>query len=108
MLTAYMHAGLDGKRFWEITPRTYIQEIEAAIHREERDLKKQKVIAWLNASFQRAKKLPKLAEVLGEQKKLTHDQVVGHLKSLSHGKKKRSLEEWLLEQSSAPSVSTSV
>lgn len=104
MRSAWIQAGFVPEDFWRATPRTYILDMEAYAAREARDMKKQKSLAWLNAVLPLQKRVPKLHEILGERRKLNHEEVVGHLKSMTHKMPKRKLREWLSTPSSAPSA----
>lgn len=50
--------------FWEMTPRETFAAMEAANWREERQAKHDVRMAWINANWQRAKRMPSLNSVL--------------------------------------------
>jgi len=66
LLQAALRHGVDALTFWALTPRETVQTIEAARWREERAQKQAVTAAWLTATLSRAKRVPKLARLLGE------------------------------------------
>ena len=63
MQTALM-AGMSISDFWESTPR----EIDIVIQAHIESRKEAVALAWLNAAWQRCKKLPSLSSVIGTEK----------------------------------------
>jgi hypothetical protein len=59
-------AGLPPARFWDVTPRLCIAEMEGASERLKREARAQTGLAWMIATFTRAKKLPSLDALLGD------------------------------------------
>lgn len=68
--------GLDPVNFWDLTPYLTSLVVGGA-------LRKQTTDAWLNANYGRAKKLPDLASLLGDdqEKKDSMDDLKQHLQS---------------------------
>ena len=70
--------GLSPVDFWELTPYLTGLAVGGALSKQTTD-------AWINASFGRAKKLPDLANLLGdvEEKKDNMDDLKNHLQDIS-------------------------
>lgn len=64
MLASYVEAGFDADAFWRLTPRQYLIQMESFAARRQREHDDAVSAAWLNAAFQRGKKLPKLGDFL--------------------------------------------
>lgn len=59
-----MSLGLDPDRFWRITPRLILVELDAAQLRQRRNEDMMLTAAWVSAGLQRASKMPKLKALL--------------------------------------------
>lgn len=64
MCVSYIAAGLPCERFWDLTPRLYLIEMEGARGRLEREQKDRLEGAWYGELLRRQKKLPKLEKLL--------------------------------------------
>lgn len=62
-----MGAGLPPDRFWDITPRLCVAEMEAARDRLQRDRDDRIELAWMVAALGRADRLPSLESLLDRQ-----------------------------------------
>lgn len=60
MHTAWVSAGLDPARFWEITLREADREMRGAVRRQEREANERMSLAWHMVALDRTKTLPKL------------------------------------------------
>ena len=69
MCSAYVAAGLPPDRFWEITPRLYLIEMDGARARIDREFQGLIQQAWLGAALSRAKKLPSLTSLIKDSTK---------------------------------------
>lgn len=54
--------------FWEMTPRETFAALDAAAWREERQARHDIRMAWFNANWQRAKRMPSLQSILNKSK----------------------------------------
>lgn len=61
MCEAYIGAGLDPARFWDVTPRLALIEMNGAELRHRRD----RANVWLGAAMSRAEKLPTFEKFVG-------------------------------------------
>lgn len=64
LLVGALEIGLSRRDFWQMTPREYYRELEAAQRRSENDHRHLLTQAWMTASLTRRKKMPDLDEVL--------------------------------------------
>lgn len=69
MCATYIGAGLPPDRFWEITPRLYLMELDGARIRLDREAQGRIEAAWLGAALSRAKKMPSLASLTADKTK---------------------------------------
>lgn len=60
MCGAYIAAGLSAERFWGLTPRLYLTEMEGARMR----IKRERALVWSGAMLARVEKPPTLAQFL--------------------------------------------
>lgn len=60
MHTAWVAAGFDPARFWEITLREADREMRGAMRRQEREANERMSLAWHTVALDRTKTLPKL------------------------------------------------
>jgi len=60
---AYVAAGLPPERFWDITPRMYVTELNGAIMR----IKRERTLVWSGAMLVRMDKPPTLAQFIDEK-----------------------------------------
>lgn len=61
MCEAYVGAGLDPARFWEITPRLFVTEMRGAAIRHQRE----RSVAWMTAMLPNLKKPPTYQDYVG-------------------------------------------
>ena len=66
MHSAYIEAGFDPARFWDISPRETALEIQAATARIKREHKNRAWLAWHIAALGRIEKMPTLEKLMGE------------------------------------------
>ena len=64
MHTAWVAAGFDPARFWEITPREVDREMAGVVRNREREADERIALAWYIVALDRTKKLPKLETLL--------------------------------------------
>lgn len=64
LLTAYIGAGFDPARFWELTPRLYVHEMAGAVERDRRA----KALVWWGAMMPHMKQPPEFHEFTGLQR----------------------------------------
>ena len=69
MCAEYIGAGLPPERFWDITPRLYITEMQGARKLLERQQSERIETAWITAALTRAKKMPPLDRMLRRKAK---------------------------------------
>lgn len=80
--------------FWTLTPRSHVLHQEAARKRLEREGKIGITQAWWNAKLSRAENVPSLQSLLEPAAKLTSEEVVETLRSITHSMPVRSWAEW--------------
>lgn len=77
MHSAYIEAGFDPARFWEISPRETTREIQAATVRLNREHKNRAWLAWHIAALGRIEKMPSLQKLMGEpEPEQTEDEMI--------------------------------
>lgn len=67
MHSAYIEAGFDPARFWEISPRETAREIQAATARLKREHKMRAWAVWHIAALSRVEEMPTLQKLIGER-----------------------------------------
>lgn len=69
--------GIDTLRFWDLTPKEVIAEMEAKSWKEDADRKNSIANAWLTAALVRSKRLPPLSKLLnsGPARKLVGEEL---------------------------------
>lgn len=72
LLEQALRCELAVEQFWRLTPLETFQSIEAYLWRAKNRQKEEIRMAWLGAALVRAKKLPKLAQLLTEKAKPLH------------------------------------
>lgn len=68
-----MAAGFQAEDFWKLTPRMYLLQMEAFGKRSKREIEDRITVAWMNAAFQRAEKLPKLDKLFRHKTEIRDD-----------------------------------
>ncbi|MDZ7906337.1 MAG: hypothetical protein U5N55_11605 [Cypionkella sp.] len=63
MCSDYIAAGLPPDRFWDLTPRLYMIEMQGAANRLDREHKDRLAGAWLAATLSRSKRIPALEKL---------------------------------------------
>lgn len=65
--TAWVAAGFDPARFWEISLREADREMRGAVRRQEREANERMSLAWHVVALDRTKTLPKLETLMIRQ-----------------------------------------
>jgi hypothetical protein len=87
-------AGFDPATFWMLTPRFFLIYMQGAADRLKNQQQHDVAMVHLGAALQRAKKMPKLADLLSNKPPPTTSEVFAHLRSLRDELPKRTWSEW--------------
>lgn len=86
--------GQDPERFWLITPRLALLEIEAVEERQRRVNNLAITAAWVGAALQRAEKLPALSELIGGNETNKEQDLRMYLGGMKQTLPKITMAEW--------------
>lgn len=88
MQTAWVAAGFDPARFWEVTVKEIDREMGGAMKARDREANERMWLAWHIVALDRTKKLPKLETLLikpraaGRPRRQTPEQMVVAMKAI--------------------------
>lgn len=68
LLAEALKCGIPVAAFWEMTPRETLETIKAAVWRNDQEHRARVSLAWHTAMLTRAKRMPRLARLLGTDK----------------------------------------
>jgi len=66
---------------WQLTPAEIVRVAKARVEKERQVFKRGITLQWLNAKLQRAKTIPKLEKLTGENKPKTFREIVSAIRS---------------------------
>lgn len=93
MARSFLRAGGTLSDFWQLTPRQYLAHMIEHHHRERSRHDGDTSMAWLTALLSRQKKIPRLAELLGQRAvAMTMAEAVGEMRAAAT--EKRTWTEW--------------
>lgn len=78
--------GINVLDFWELTPYEFSLTVEAFNKNKEEEQEEKLTLVWLGAAWQRAKKMPRLREILNKietPQKMTDEQMLKKVKALN-------------------------
>lgn len=94
MCADYIGFGLPPDRFWDLTPRLYIVELDGVARRFERERKDRTELAWQTAMLTRVDKMPRLETLWGQDVAPKQTAIKGVLAVLSQEMPKITLDDW--------------